>query len=300
MLATLGGSLNQDPLLWLLLSSILGGIIGASIKFGFEDLLRPFVGSRREARRVVSKYTTPLLRSAEALERRINIMINNEAHRWFETDEYFRLSTLYVFGEYLGWVRIVEQSFGFLPFESSRKGGKFNRRLNGIFRALSSHAYFRTEPEDAVGDSLIERFKLTAIGEMMIGVDQGKVIEYTDFVQRYRSDMNYKSWFADLEAFLEKATPSDSLRWDRLILTGAHLRVLICFLDPRGAMVPWRKASNLERLYHAQIIESLRRDFPKKLIRSPEELETARKIVAESDGRSRRVDPVVDASRSRS
>jgi len=281
-LGGLSETVDQSPVLWLLLSSIIGGVVGASIKFGFEDLLRPFIGSRREARQLVSKYTTPLLRSAEGLERRINILVNNAEHCWFETDEYFKLSTLYVFGQYLGWVRIVEQSFGFLPFESSRKGSKFNRRLHGVFRALSSHAYFRKDPQEAVGDSLIERFKLTAIGEVMIAADQGKVIEYTDFVQRYRSDGQYRTWFADLEAFLEAATPDDPLRWDRLILTGAHLRALICFLDRRGNMVHSRKASNLERLNHTQVIESLRRDFP-DLIRSPEELAAARSVIAESD-----------------
>jgi hypothetical protein len=40
---------------------------------------------------------------ALALERRINIMVRNEEKRWFSTDEYMRLSTLYIFGEYLGW-----------------------------------------------------------------------------------------------------------------------------------------------------------------------------------------------------
>ncbi len=265
----------------LFLVSLGGGVLGASIKFGFEDVLRPFVGNRREARHLVSKYTVPLLRSAEALERRINILVNNAEHRWFETDEYFRLSTLFVFGEYFGWIRIVEQSFGFLPFESSKKGAKFNRRLNGIFRALSSHAYFRKESDQAVSESLIERFKLTAIGEVMINADGNRVIEYTDFVQRYRSDGQYRSWFEDLDAFLRAANPDDPLRWDRLILTGAHLRALICFLDKRGNMVRFRKVSNLEHLHHPQLIASLREDFP-DLIRSPEEIEEARGVVAKA------------------
>lgn len=278
-LAALSETAKESPIVWFLVS-LGGGVLGASIKFGFEDLLRPFVGDRREARRLVGKYTVPLLRSAEALERRINILVNNEEHRWLESDEYFRLSTLYVFGEYFGWIRIVEQSFGFLPFESSRKGSKFNLRLNGVFRALSSHAYFRGESEQEVSDSLIERFKLTAVGEVMINADGNRVIEYTDFVQRYQNDARFRSWFEDLEAFLIAATPDDSLRWDRLILTGAHLRALICFLDKRGNMVRYRKVSNLERLHHTEVIESLRKDFP-KLIRSPTELAKARSVLSE-------------------
>lgn len=281
-LGSLSDTVDLSPILLLLFTSIVGGVVGASIKFGFEDLLRPFVGARREARQVVSKYTIPLLRSADSLERRINILVNNEEHRWLETDEYFRLSTLYVFGAYLGWVRIVELSVGFLPFESSKKGSEFNPRIHGVFRALTSHAYFREDPK-TVGDSSVERFKLTAIGEVMIAADHGKVIEYTDFVRRYRNDEQYRSWFADLEAFLKAATPDDPLRWDRLILAGAHLRALVCFLDPRGLMVPFRKVSNLKHLHHTELIESLREDFP-DLIRSPEELAAARAVLAQGDG----------------
>lgn len=278
VLGPLSGSLDQIPvLLWLVLSSLVGGVVGASIKFGFEDLLRPMVGDRREARRLVAKYTVPLVRSAESLERRINILVNNEDRRWFEADEYFRLSTLYVFGEYMGWIRILEKSFGFLPFESSERGEQFNRCLNGVFRALTSHAYFRAGPIDEVSDSLIERFKLTAIGEMMIAADGCTVIDYTDFVRRYRDDDEYRGWFSDLEAFLRAAIPENQLRWDRLILTGANVRALICFLDPDGELVKKRKASNLERLHRTELIESLRTAFP-DLIRSPEELEKGRML----------------------
>jgi len=269
-------SIGESPFVWLLLSSTLGVLAGAFIRFGFEDLLRPFVGSRLEARQVARKYTVPLLRSAEALERRINILVKSEADRWFETDEYFRLSTLYVFGEYLGWIRILEQSFGFLPFESSRKGKKFQKRLRGFFLALSSHTYFEEKaPEEAIGASSIARFKLTAIGEMMLTADQRKVIEYTNFVQKYRSDIEYRSWFADLAVFLEAATSEDPLRWDRLILMGANLRALIRFLDPHGAMVKRRKVYNLERLHHTDVIELLRARFP-ELIPAPKELDRLR------------------------
>lgn len=274
------GSIDSAPALFLL-GSLLGGVVGASIKFGFEDLLRPLVGTRREVRKVSRRYTVPLLRSAEALERRINILVKSEANRWFETDEYFRLSTLYVFGEYLGWIRVLEQSFGFLPFESSRKGKRFNDRLHGFFLALSSHTYFQKEAsEEIVGNSSVARLKLTAIGEMMLTPDQGKVVKYTDFVQRYRRDIEYRAWFADLEAFLKAATPKDPLRWDRLILMGANLRGLICFLDPRGTMVKRRRAYNLELLHNPQLIDSLREEFP-KLIPPPQELKARKKLKEE-------------------
>jgi hypothetical protein len=255
-------SFEQYTVAWLVISSLAGGIIGGAIKFGFEDVLRPMLGWRREAKQVVRRYATPLVRSAEALERRINILIRNEEKRWFEEDEYFRLSTLYAFGEHLGWIRIVERRFGFLPFESSRRGSQFNRRLNGIFRGLTSHGYFRKQDPEAVDASTVPRLMLTAIGEVMTAEDGERVIEFTDFAQRYANDAQFRRWFADLAAFLVKAHPADGLCWDRLLLTAANLRALICFLDPKGRLVDLRPVVNLDLLSNNEVLALLKKDFP--------------------------------------
>ena len=199
------------------------------------------------------------MRSAESLERRINILVRNEREHWYDSDELFRLATLYAFGEHLGWVRIVEERFGFLPFESSRKGSDFNRRLNGIFRALSSHAYFRAADDELVAASAVPRAMLTAVGECMSRPDEDGVLQFTDFCKRYVDDDQFRRWFAELDAFLRAAHPRDPLRWDRMILAAAHLRGLILFLDPRGRMVDKRELENLERLKTDGVAEEVTR-----------------------------------------
>jgi hypothetical protein len=40
-------SFDQYTVAWLLLSSIIGGVVGASVKFLFDDVLSPRLGSRR-------------------------------------------------------------------------------------------------------------------------------------------------------------------------------------------------------------------------------------------------------------
>lgn len=132
-------SFSQYTVGWILISSLVGGIIGASVRFAFEDVLRPWLGWWRDTDRLVKRYTTPLLRATEALERRINILVRNQQKAWYPQDEYFRLSTLFVFGEYLGWVRLLEREFGFVPYESTRRGREFYCRLNVFFaRSLVS------------------------------------------------------------------------------------------------------------------------------------------------------------------
>lgn len=247
--------------IWALLASVVGGIIGAGVKFTFEDLLRPKLSWRRDTQHIVSRFTTPLLRSAEALERRINNLVRNEDARWFETDEYYRLSTLYAFGEYFGWMRVIERRFGFVPVEAMRRGRAFTTRLYGIVRALSSFAYFRgCQPAD-VGASTVPRLMLTAIGEAMTAVDHESVIEFTEFVTRYVNDPQFARWFADLNQFLRRAHPDDPLTWDRVLVAGAQLRALLGFLDPRGRVVPGRPLANLDQLLTPGLQAQLAKDL---------------------------------------
>jgi hypothetical protein len=256
-------SFNEYTLAWLLLSSVVGGVVGASVKFLFDDVLSPRLGSRRETARTIRKYTTPLVRSAEALERRINIMVRNDDERWYQTDEYFRLSTLYLFGDYFSWIRILERTFGFLPYESHSRGRQLNFRLNGPFRALTSHAYFRGYVDMAsVGASGVPRLMLSAIGEGMTSA--GNVpVTFTEFLGKYADDTRFRRWFADLDSFLSEAHRNNGVYWDRLIAAGATLRMLIQLLEPRGDLVAYRDPANLELLVHPEVRVSLENEARK-------------------------------------
>jgi hypothetical protein len=260
----LTSSFNDRSVAWIVLSSFVGGLMGVAVKFGFEDVLRPILGLHRETRRVVQRYRAPLVRSADSLERRLNILIRNEDKAWFTNDEYFRISTLYQFGVVLGWIRVIEQRFGFLPFETSRRGSRFNQHVNGIFRALSSHAYFRGVGDAAaIEASAVPRLMLTAVGEAMSGKGEDPtVIGFTDFVALYSNETRFRRWFLELENFLAKANLDNPLNWDRLIATAANLRGLIRLLDPKGAMVNARTLENLERIKHPSVVAALEREFP--------------------------------------
>jgi len=255
-------SIPDKTVAWLVLSKLVGAVLGAGVRFLAEDVLRPRLGVSHETRRVLRRFSTPLVRSAESLERRINILVRNEDKNWFTTDEYMRLSTLYIVGEHLGWVRIIERQFGFLPFESARRGRELNRRLTGIFRALSSHAYFRWHPDQGmVSDSTVPRLMLTAIGEAMtVDGDPPKVLEFTEFAIRYTNDDQFRRWFAEVAVLFTKAHPDDPLHWDRLIAAGANLRALTTFLDSRQALVSRRPVANLRRMRSAEAREILRKE----------------------------------------
>jgi len=259
-------SLDEHTIVWTFLSALVGGLVGASVRFLFEDLLRHRLGWRRTVREVIRGNTTPLLRAAETLERQINNFVRNQEQGWYSGSEYYRLSTLYTFGEYLGWIRIIERRFGFLPYESSRAGKRFNRRLYGVFRALSSFGYFRGESPLAVERSQVPRRMLTAIGEVMIAgagseAEGERVRQFTDFVVTYGRDAQFRRWFQDLDGFLRRAEKREPFEWDRLIAVGANIRALIAHLDPKGAMVARRELSNLPLVIHEDLRDELKQEF---------------------------------------
>lgn len=254
---------------WALISAVIGGAVGAGIKFLFEGLLTPGLNRKREARRLIDLYTAPLRRSAEALERQLNNLVRNVARASYRDSPYYRLSTLYTFGEYLAWIKLIERDFGFVDYGSSRRSQEFSKLLYGLFRALTSFAYFRWArdrkdiPESSIEDSGVPRNMLRAIGEAM--VDDGgerRTKEFTQFVLSFEKDAQFARWFQELDAMLLGAEQGDLFARDRLIAAGANLRALVAFLDPDNKTNSPRHLENRWRITHPEIREQLEREFP--------------------------------------
>lgn len=256
-------SLQQYSIAWIAASALMGGIIGSATKFLFEDILRPMVGWRRDAQRLLKQFTVPLLKSTETLERQINNLIRNAERGWYESSEYYRLSTLYTFAEYLGWVRIIERRFGYVDIDRSRGGRKFNRQFYGFYRALCSFGYFRWSSDvEKVIESSIPRRIFTAIGEVMI-LGEGeneRIREFSDFCIKYVNDDQFRRWFNNLHEFLRNF-PEDDFRWDRLIAAGANLRALSSTLDTRQRKRKGAKIANMGLTRHLEVRRQLERQF---------------------------------------
>ncbi|MHC5258247.1 hypothetical protein ACYSUO_10195 [Streptomyces sp. UC4497] len=163
------------------------------------------------------------------------------------------------FGEHLGWIRIIEREFGFLPYESSQSGQRINSGLYGIFKALTSHAYFRWHPDqDAVAHSAQTRLIMSAIGEVMtVDSTPARAIEFREFVRLYANDQQFRRWFRTVEQLFECAHPQHPLHWGRLIAAGARLTMLGRLLDPRSAMTQRHGPANLDRLHAPEVREIL-------------------------------------------
>lgn len=255
----LSHSFNEHTLAWLLASTVLGGVIGAAITFFFEDTLRHAMADRREKRKLYQRFRNPLLQAAISLERQINTTLRNTGKAWL-VDEYFKLSVLFKFGTFLFWVHRIEQETGFLDMQSTEEARQFTQRLYGPFSGLSSIRSYCFSPNSA-----LPRDILRAIGEEMQkdGAQESnpKPMGFGAFTRRYGSDPQFRRWFASINAALAAlaSSPAPSDYVDRLVVTGAHLRLLARWLDPKRTYSEGN-IDNLDLLHCPERLQKLTED----------------------------------------
>lgn len=263
-------SFEEHTIAWLILSTILGSVMGSAITLFFDEILRPRLTMQRELARVYRKYRNPLLTSADSLERQINTIIRSRGQSWL-TSQYYRLSTFYKFGLFLFWVRRIELEFGFLEMGASKKAKSFTSLLYAPFKGLCSiRSYFKGQPYAA--ETAVPRDITRAIGEEMFDAEQKLTKEvspigFASFVRRYGSDRQFRVWFENLDQMLVSMSKNPqnvqtdrlNIQIDRLIVTAAHLIRLMHFLDPQG-MYTDNRYSNLDIISCRKLIDILAKE----------------------------------------
>jgi hypothetical protein len=291
-------SFQQYSIVWILISAGIGGFIGALAKFLFEQVLGTRYASSVASKAALRKYTYPILQAADSLDRRIQNLEQFIDSKWFDdpSDNYYRLSTLYQFGCYFAWCKILEDE-AFIEYETSdRKAKEFSIQFYRVFKGITSFYYFediRDELSPSIADVTPPRLALTAIGELMRaeGAKESKdakdpkdglpkVLRFVDFVRKYEESAEFRKWFSYLEKLLSNLTKSQTDgRYNRLIVFAINLRVFVSFLDPRKRQTAPRKIYSLSEL-HPKVAGRIR----KELVKSGYS-----KMIVDSDDRSLRV-----------
>lgn len=266
-------ALERNSVIWIIISAGLGGLIGALINFIFQQVLTPYLQHRRAAKQALRRYCYPLLKAADKLDRRLENLINFVDKDWFGNadDDYYRISTLYLFGCYFGWCKILEDE-AFLEYETSDKKARlFNIQFYTVFKSITGFHYFHgiADGEMAtIEEASVPRLVLTAIGELMIEEIEDKnepsnIIKFTSFTQRYESSSEFRKWFLYIERILEnlKKDQNDA-RWNRVVIFAATLRGFTLFLDPKHRMIAPREMSYLAYL-HPQVCNYLEKEIDK-------------------------------------
>lgn len=266
-------SIEEHSLLWVVVSAGFGGVVGALIKFVFETVIALRYQHRVSARKMLRRYRYPLLRAADSLDRRLENIIRFAAKRWYDDprDDYYRLSTLYLFGVYLGWCKILEDA-AYLEFETSdRKAREFSIRFYRVFKALTGFWYFSGFDEgevEGVEAATVPRLALTAIGELMRresgdGADRlPETLGFVEFTEQLKTSPAFQKWFRYLEAGIlaEQQVSPSSPRWNRLLVVASMLRAFVSYLDPEGRQTAPRQIGYLGQM-HPKVAERVRAEL---------------------------------------
>lgn len=248
-------SFSEFSFFWIIISAGFGGLIGAIIKYIFEQLISPATNYKRKAKQSLKRYSNPLLLSADSLVRCSELYLRNIDRNWInDEDDYFKMNILYCFGQYFSWCKIIEEkSFFELDASISRKSKRFIQKFYRVYKGLNSFYYFddlikeNHELTSEVEKASIKRLHIQAIGELMIKDSQDsneelpKILKFTEFVTLYKNDNSFKNWFEPvLYLLINVKKDINNLYWSRMSIFLINLQSFVNFYDPTSKITKKR------------------------------------------------------------
>ena len=217
-----------------LAAALIVGVLGLlGVRYGLRAQERSEAKSREdEADRLLRRYRDPLVRSAFDLQSRLYNIVTHDFLgvyyvRGTELERRYALeSTLYVVGEYLGWVEIMRREVQFLDLRDVDKNRELAAGLETVSQLFLAH-----DP----GPTLrIFRGEQRAIGEvMMSSLPSGarECIGFAAFIER-RDDPAFSRWFEKLAADVDLLASEPGRHQNRAVAIQRVLIDLLDFLDP--------------------------------------------------------------------
>lgn len=193
--------------------------------------------SQRRSEQLLSQYSEPLARAAFDLQSRLyNICRQQFLVGSNLPKEYRKLSTLWLFGQFLAWVEIVRREVQVIDFGDVRRTAELQRHLFDVADILATQTI-----DD--GTFRVFRADQRAVGELMVtervAGDQRRSdsLGYAEFVHRLETAAGFARWFSGLDAVIEgliNGRPTGV----RAVLIQRSLIDVIDFLDPVRVRFP--------------------------------------------------------------
>jgi len=197
---------------------------------------------RRRIREEIVRWSNPIFGAVDGLQYRIENILDGllypalapdgDVERpvdsdWSVDHHYALESTLFLFGQYFAWMRLLQQEMrlDLFPSESARQA--FFKAVHAVDSALSKW------PDDRVvgsgQDAQVFILQQRAIGERLIVRDSGtaSVMGYAEFLaaRQTDADQTFAGILKPLQVFVTGIAP-DSKRWCRLTLAREALQDL--------------------------------------------------------------------------
>lgn len=216
-----------------------------------DRLAKQREASSREAQTeaLMSKYRDPLLRSTIDLQSRLfNICQRSFLQRFYHRSEaekdYAILNTLYVVGEYFGWVEILRREVQFLDLGDLETNRRLNELLVNITKAFGTN--------DLESTFRLFNGEQRAIGEIMLvprsfdGSTGYECMGYATFVEKMGTP-EFARWFSKLRKDIEKLANESDVSKERLIRIHDKLIDLVDFLDSKYIRISAEYRTRIKR-----------------------------------------------------
>jgi hypothetical protein len=235
-------SIEQNTIIWIFISSLLGGIIGASLKIIFEFLIPYRFKENKDIKENFRVYCHHLLLASREIDRRLDFIITDKAFgKAFESED-SKLSLFYSFGQFLGWCKIIQHNALEKIHKKPKSFRKFFIMFFDTYKALSSQLFFKgftTYEQLYETGAIIPVHAINSIGFCMLSnivenntIVKLPIINYNDFLAIYNSDKRFKVKFQSFDKLITNIYEDyDCLAWNRIILFSISLKILIHNID---------------------------------------------------------------------
>ena len=239
-------SFQEHSIFWILTSSILGGIVGASLRFLFDVFLPQRLKDRQEIIATKRKYSTPILLAADDLRKRCANLIQQidliEKEEWLSArklNSYYYLSTLYTVAQFIGWRQVLRQTVVYLDFTTTKETRTYENLLAAIQQCFTKpdllHITKSSDPANS-NDKWIYTFWLQAIGDSMIirADNDYRVKDFATFCNSLARPNQecFKEWIDALGGLFINLKSSDP-RFRRIVATHCILNAFVNHVDPQ-------------------------------------------------------------------
>lgn len=186
----------------------------------------------------VVRWANPILASIGELRGRLGNILDNKGYLmlsadidgtaspgWSASHAYFLPSSVYLFGQYFCWTRLLEEKLSFELFEAHDEKDRFFNGLRAAAHKLSGFPLRELKGLPGVeADRQIFTLEQRALGEVLAVAqdDAARCMGYAAFLDRW-DDPAFQARLAPMIALLDGLTPDHQHRWQRLRLFATGL-----------------------------------------------------------------------------
>ena len=188
-------------------------------------------GLREERiRKEIIRWANPILGAVQELNSRLDNILDNNGYLvlsknyeqqinkdWSVSYDYFMPSTLYLFGQYFCWIRLLQEQLSFEFFETQEEKDTFFYYIQKVSKCLGSFPpLYVCKGKDTQIFTLQQR----AIAEALImrESESSRCIRYHEFLEKMEEPL-ISYHLAPLRMLLEDLSPNEDCKWKRLNAT---------------------------------------------------------------------------------